>query len=91
MQSEFNQTSKTNMCHKIQKLIHATEVQLKKPNASNEFSLIDPTEMCAVLYLAGQNLSYVRLDFSNQIKRRALIDTGSCAKVSPDSLFNDYN
>ena len=47
--------------------------------------------MCALLPLEGENLSYVRLNFSNQIKRRALIDTGSCANALPESLLNDLN
>ena len=47
--------------------------------------------MCAVLSLEGENLSYVRLKFSNQNKRRASIDTGSCANALPESLFNDLN
>ena len=47
--------------------------------------------MCAVLPLEGKNLSYVRLKFSSQLKRRTLIDTGSCANALPESLFNDIN
>ena len=47
--------------------------------------------MCAVLPSEGENLSYVGLKFSNQIKRRALLDTGSCANALPESLFNDLN
>ena len=47
--------------------------------------------MCAVLSLDGENLSYVRLKLSSQIKRRALIDTGSCANALPESSFNDIN
>ena len=47
--------------------------------------------MCAVLPLEGENLSYVRLKLSSPIKRRALIDTGSCANSLPESLFNDLN
>ena len=31
------------------------------------------------------------LTFCNEIKRRALIDTGSCATALPKSLFNDLN
>ena len=42
--------------------------------------------MCAVLPLEGQNLSYVRLNFSSQTKRRVLIDTSSCAIDLPESL-----
>ena len=47
--------------------------------------------MCAVLPLEGENLSYVRLKFSNQIKRRIVIDTGFCANALPESLFNDLD
>ena len=47
--------------------------------------------MCAVLPLVGENTSFVRLRFSNQNRRRALIDTGSCANALPESLFNDFN
>ena len=42
--------------------------------------------MCAALPLEGENLSYVRLKFSIQIERRALIDTRSCANTLPESL-----
>ena len=45
--------------------------------------------MCAVLPLEGENFSYVRLNFSIQIRRRALIDTS--ANALPESLFNDLN
>ena len=47
--------------------------------------------MCAIFPLEGENRSHVRLIFFNQINRRALIDTGSCANVLPESLFNDLN
>ena len=80
------------MQHKDQqKPKHVKKVQSKKPDTCNEFSHIDPPEMRAVLPLEGENLSCVRLKFSSQIKRRALIDTGSCANALPESLFNDLN
>ena len=44
-------------------------------------------EMCAVLPLEGENLLYVRLKFNSDFKRRALIDTGSCANALPESNF----
>ena len=47
--------------------------------------------MCAVLLLEGENISYVRLKFSSQNKRRAVIHTGSCANALPESLFKDIN
>ena len=43
--------------------------------------------MCAVLPLEGENLLYVRLKFTPDLKRRALIDTGSCANALPESIF----
>ena len=45
--------------------------------------------MCAILPLEGENLSYVRLKFSSLTKRRALIDTGSCANALPQNLFDE--
>ena len=47
--------------------------------------------MCAVLPSEGENLFYVRLNFSSQIKRRVLIDTGSCANALLESLFKDFD
>ena len=47
--------------------------------------------MCTVLPLEGQNVSYVRLKFSDQITSRASVDTGSCAIGVPESLSNDLN
>ena len=47
--------------------------------------------MCAILPFEGESVSYVRLNFLNQIKPRALIDTGSCADALPESLFNALN
>ena len=41
--------------------------------------------------LEGENLSYVRLKFSTQIRRRALIDTGSCANAMPQNLFDELS
>ena len=76
------------MQHKDQQPKHLKKVQSKKPDTCIEFSLIEPPEMCPVLPLEGENL-YVRLKFSNQLKRRALIDTGSCANALPEPLFND--
>ena len=67
------------------------KVQSQKPVSWYNFSHIDPPEMCAVLPLVGENLSHVRLIFSNQNKRRPLIDTGSCSNALPESLFYDLN
>ena len=49
------------------------------PDTCNDASEL--SEMCAILPLEGENSSYVRLKFHNQLKRRALIDTGSCANA----------
>ena len=82
---------KTNWQHEDQKPKHVKKVQSKNPDTCNEFSYIDPPEMCAVLQLEGENLSFVRLKFSSQIKGRALIDTSSCANAFLYYLFNELN
>ena len=43
--------------------------------------------MCAVLPLEGKIVSCVCLKISNQLTRRALIDTGSCANALPESFL----
>ena len=75
------------MQHKDRKPRHVKKVQSKKPDTCNDFSHIDPPEMCAVLPLEGENLSYVRLKFSNQIKGRYLTGTGSYANTLPQYLW----
>ena len=64
---------------------------MRKPDTRKKISQIDPREMCAVLPLEGENLSYVRLNFSSEIKRKALMDTSSCGNALPESLLNDLN
>ena len=39
----------------------------------------------------GRKSSYVPVNFSNQIKRRAFIETGSFANALPESSFNEFN
>ena len=67
------------MQQKDQKSKRVKKVQSKKSDTCNEFSHNNPPEKCVVLHLEGQILSSVSIKFSSQIKRRALIDTGSCA------------
>ena len=62
---------------------------MKKPDTFNGHSHLKTPEKCAVLPLEGENLTYVRLKFSNRLKPRALIDIGSCANALPQSLFDD--
>ena len=66
-------------------------MQSIKPDTCIELSHIDSPEMCAVLPLEGGNFPFVRLIFSNQLKRRTLIDTGSYANALTESLFTDLN
>lgn len=68
---------------------HVIQAQSKQPDTCKNFSINEAPEMCAILPLEGENLSYVRLKFSPQLKRRALIDTGSCANALPESLFKE--
>ena len=57
------------------------------PDTCNEENYNESPEVCAVLPLEGENLLYVRLKFTYDLKRRALIDTGSCANALPESIF----
>ena len=79
------------MQHKDQKPKHVKKVQSKKPDTCKVLSHIVLPDMCTVLSLEGENLSYVRLKISNQFKRRTLIDTGSCANALLEPLFKDRN
>ena len=45
--------------------------------------------MCAILPLEGENLSYSRLKFSSQIKRRELLHKSSRANALPGTLLFD--
>ena len=47
--------------------------------------------MCAVLLLERGSLSQDGLQFSNQIKRKALFDTVFCDNALPELLLNDLN
>ena len=44
----------------------------------------------AVIPLEGETLSYVRIKFDNILRRRALIDSGSCSNAIPLSLLNEF-
>ena len=61
--------------------------QPNMPDTCNEDNCNESLEVCAVLSLEGENLFYVRLKFNSDIKRRALIDTGSCANALPRFFF----
>ena len=54
----------------------------------NNDSFEAENEFCAVILLEGEFLSYVNILFDNEIRRKALIDTGSCANAIPKSLLD---
>ena len=43
--------------------------------------------MNAVVPLEGENLMYLPLKFENDVKRKALIDTGGCANALPADFY----
>ena len=43
--------------------------------------------MNTVIPLAGENLMYIPLKFENDVKRKALIDTGACANAMPADFY----
>ena len=46
-------------------------------------------DLCATIPLEGVYLSYVHVLFDGKIRRRALIDTGSCANAIPQVLLEN--
>ena len=44
-------------------------------------------EMNAVIPLEGENLMCLPLKFENDVKRKALIDTGACANAMPADFY----
>ena len=73
----------------IEKPICVKEVQSEKPDTYNDFSQIDTPKMCAVLFIVGKNFFYARPKLFEQMKRRVLIDTGSCGNALLESLFKN--
>ena len=49
-------------------------------------SLESVSDLCAVIPLEGEFFSYVNILFDNKVRRKALIDTGSCANAIPGNL-----
>ena len=48
----------------------------------------DENEVCAIILLEGEFFSYVNILFDNKTRRKALIDTGSCANAIPENLLD---
>ena len=48
----------------------------------------DENEVWAIIVLKGEILSYVNILFDNKSRRKALIDTGSCANAIPENLLD---
>ena len=46
--------------------------------------------ICALIPLEGETLSYVRIKFDNSLRRRALIDSEYCSNAIPLSLLNEF-
>ena len=61
------------------------EENLNKETPGN----LPPTyfEMNAVIPLDGENLMYLPLKFENDVKGKALIDTGACANAMPGDFY----
>ena len=53
----------------------------------NTISLESERDICAVIPLEGELLSYVNILFDNKVRQKALIDTGSCANAIPENLL----
>ena len=80
-----------NQCQKKLNTPHKQPEPINKPDTcNNDLQSHEQLDaLCAIFPSKGENLSYVRPKFSSITKRRALIDTGSCANALPQSLFDD--
>ena len=50
-------------------------------------TLTNNNEINEVILLEGENLMYTPLKFENELRRRALIDTGACANAMPVDFY----
>ena len=76
------------MHYRIQTVIHATKVHLKKKTETgDEISREDPPENWGSFSLKGETLQPVRPKIYTQTKQRAPIATGSCADALIEYIF----
>ena len=56
------------------------------PTVSND-SDVTFQEINEIITLEGENLMYIPLKFDNDIRRKALVDTGACANAMPADFY----
>ena len=71
--------STNNNLETLEQITHPKKI-LTNNNASNE-----------VILLEGENLMYIPLKFENELRRRALIDTWTCANAMPADFYKNKN
>ena len=69
--------------------LHTTDniLEPSEQRTHPEKTLTTNNEINEVLLLEGENLMYIPLKFENELRRRALIDTGACANAMPADFF----
>ena len=66
------------------------DLQFADLDSSETDSVIssDENEVCAIILLKGEFVSYVNILFDNKIRRKAWIDTCSCANAISENLLD---
>ena len=47
-----------------------------------------PSQLCPIIHMDGEQLSYVNIKFSDSLSKNALVDTGACGNAIPQEFYN---
>ena len=69
--------------------LHTTDniLETSEQTTHPEKTLTTNNEINEVLLPEGENLMYIPLKFENELRRRALIDTGACSNAMPADFY----
>ena len=87
-QNPFQEIQKTNYALQESKTQTCEEKPVAKDRHNEKTFIHKSTRNCAVFPLKAENLTFVRLKVSIEIKRRTLIDTGLCANALSEFLLD---
>ena len=52
-----------------------------------ELNVSDENQICPVIHMDGDKLSYVTVKFGPELSEKALVDTGACANALPQEIY----
>ena len=64
-------------------------LEISEQITHTEKTLTNNTEFIEVILPEEENLMYIPLKFENELRRRALIDTGTCANATPADFIKN--